>query len=123
MKLDMAHNSIRITLEESDLKHLAHWGECQEAIAFPDGSKLEYGLRAWSGNEVAVEFLTGTVFVSVPAKQLQEWQSLDRGQMKAVISLAQGETLDVVIEKEPRSIDSGVADHRSQLSTILWRRY
>jgi hypothetical protein len=67
--------------------------------------------------------LTGTVWVSVPAKQLQEWRSPDRGQMKAVISLAQGGTLDVAIEKEPRSIDSGVADHRSQRSTILWRRY
>jgi hypothetical protein len=69
------------------------------------------------------ELLNGTVWVSVPVKQLREWRSPDRGQMRAVISLAQGGTFDVVIEKELRSIDTDVADHRSQLSTILWRRY
>ena len=109
MKLRVRHNSIRFRLGQSEARHLADRGECRETVEFPGGTKLEYVLLSASSSEFEVEFVNGSLSVYVPVSELQEWQSPDRVGMKATILLSQGKTLDVLIEKDFRCVNTDVA--------------
>src|ERR1700734_1267237 len=99
MKLRVRHNSVRLRLGQSEVRHLGELGECRETVYFPGGSRLEYVLFAAPSSEVAVSFTDGLVSIAVPASQLSAWHSSDQVSLKTEVPVRPGETLQVLIEK------------------------
>jgi hypothetical protein len=105
MKLDVEHNSIRFGLEESDMLTLQKLGECRESITFPGSHRLEYVLSTCESTKFAASFAAGVLVLAIPTLELNAWHLSDQFSLSAEIPLRQGETLQVLIEKDFAHVD------------------
>jgi hypothetical protein len=113
MKLRIRHNTVRFRLGQSEVAQLRDYGECREAVEFPGGAILEYILVVSPSPNFGVSFRNGAISLSVPAREMQLWQSPHNVGMNAKIPLGADKTLEVLIEKDFRCLDAAITEDQS----------
>lgn len=99
MKLRIRGNSIRLRLEQHEVKQLAETSVVKEAVSFPASADFIYALRLHQSNKFKAEFEKGTIAIYVPHVAGKNWAE---GEDVGIYSeIPNGEAaLRVAIEKD-----------------------
>ncbi len=101
MKLRIRGNSLRLRLTRGELDTLRHSGRVAQSIAFPDGRALTYAIRAEQGTQaLSVDFSGQEICVVMTDAQLQRWLQPQEVGVSGTLSLPDGGTLAVLLEKD-----------------------
>lgn len=101
MKLRCTHNSIRIRIRKSELEQLAKHAQLSEEVLFPDGNLLRYILAFRQGEEqFNARFTSGEVYIQLPAQTAISWTQNDTVGIETQLELANGQSLQLLIEKD-----------------------
>ena len=99
MKLRIRGNSIRLRLEQHEVKQLAETSVVEEAVLFPGSASFLYTLRLHQLNEFQAEFKQGTIAVYIPHVAGKSWAEGEDVGIYAEIPAGRG-ALKVAIEKD-----------------------
>ena len=102
MKLRTTGRSIRLRLNQDDVRKFAETGIVEETIAFgeSDGSKLVYRLVRSDQSAVTSSFDNGIITIGVPMIEAKDWADTDRVGIEAICSNGLSEGLAILIEKD-----------------------
>jgi len=97
MKLRIKGNTIRLRLTQTEVDKLSE-GTVEDRTQFPGGQSLVYKIQ--SEEQFGVDLNEGTVLISVPASQIQDWANSDKIEITNSIQLENNEQLEISIEKD-----------------------
>ncbi|MEM1328132.1 MAG: hypothetical protein AAGI23_19405 [Bacteroidota bacterium] len=100
MKLRCVTNSIRLRVRKSDLEKLTDTGKVAESIGFPGGTSLEFMLSMSTSAVPDCTYQAHQVLVSIPTTVVQNWVNSNEVGLNYTFDLADGEQLNVLIEKD-----------------------
>jgi hypothetical protein len=100
MKLRIRGNSLRIRVSQTELEQISRDGVASDAIRFGADSALEYGIEVRGVAPLQARFTGTEVRVIVPESALAKWLAPDQIAISGEQSLASGETLKILVEKD-----------------------
>ena len=101
MKLRCTHNSIRIRLRKSELEQLDQGLALEETIGFPNGHSLVFQVFVSHGiSELEAAFNEHLMSLKLPEARAKTWIRTEQVGMEALLPLANGEHLELLIEKD-----------------------
>lgn len=101
MKLRCTHNSIRIRVRKSDLKHLETNERVEESISFAPGVKLSFSITIDRNiNSVTARFSNGNVSIALPMEIATFWIKTDEVGIEFHQKLRGDESLHILLEKD-----------------------
>lgn len=109
MKLRCKGNSLRLRLNQTEVRKLAQGVALQERVDFPDGSRFSYVLER-NRSDASASFSEGTIRIAAPASLIDGWSVTDEIGMYFEVPAAHA-TLRVAIEKDLECVD-GPAEER-----------
>lgn len=108
MKLRIQGNSIRLRLNRIDMDDFAHQGKVSASVRFGGASMLTYTLeRAGAAAAVRTSFTGSELRVQVPEAIAQAWSVADQVGFNASQDLGNGESLEIVVEKDFQCLHKG----------------
>ncbi len=99
MKLRIRGNSIRLRLEQQEVRQLAHTGVVEEIVSFPASASFKYSLRLHQSDQFEARFEQGTIAVFVPNEKGKTWAASDDVGIYAEIPSGDA-GLKIAIEKD-----------------------
>ena len=106
MKLRIRENSLRLRLSQGEVRRLRESGKVSEALRFGHG-ELRYELLAEpDATHPNAEYLEGLLRVTLPLAAAEEWADSDRVGIHALQTVAEGLTMDLLIEKDFQCLHS-----------------
>jgi hypothetical protein len=114
MKLRIKGNSLRLRITPSEVRRLPRDGVIREHLQLTADPKdrLTYAITSsQSGATTIVTYYPGNITVNVPVAQLTYWASGDEVGVYADVTLGDGQTLSVTIEKDFACLDRSDADN------------
>ena len=99
MKIRIKDNSLRLRLTQSEVDAIENQGQCEAAIEFPGGKKLQYALRV-GGGSIRADFMDDCITVWAPEDSVQKWLQPTEVGMEQWIDLDTGSQLRILIEKD-----------------------
>jgi len=106
MKLRIRGDSIRLRLKVSEVDRLAAGESIVEETRFPD-SVLIYRLDTSGNGGITATFGNGSLVVSLPKADAEEWASTDNVSLTGEQEMADGGTLSLLIEKDFKCLEPG----------------
>lgn len=101
MKLRIRDNSIRIRLTQSEVDQLSKQGFVTAKTGFPDGRDFGYSLESSPASVTPEAFFSDSVItIRVPESEVLAWSSSSQVSMSGSQALEDGETLDILVEKD-----------------------
>lgn len=99
MKLRIRGNSIRLRLEQHEVRQLAESEVVEEIVTFPASASFSYILRLHQSKEFEADFTEGTITVAIPYTAGKNWAE---GEDVGIYSeISNGEpALKLAIEKD-----------------------
>lgn len=102
MKIRIQGNSIRLRLSQSEVQTFAETGRVEDEIHFgsvPESS-LRYVLERAGVRQLAASYTANEIKVFVPAESGAAWTSTNEVGMESEVSLGNGHTLRILVEKD-----------------------
>lgn len=100
MKLRIRENSLRLRLSQGEVRRLRESGRVSEALRFGHG-ELRYELLAQpDATHLHAQYENGLIRVTLPSGAAEEWADSDRVGIRALQTVAEGLTMDLLIEKD-----------------------
>ena len=113
MKIRIKGNSIRLRLTRSEVDLLATDGYLEERTEFTD-SVFKYTLQSKPGiDNLDADFRDGTIAMYVPSETCAEWAKNETIGYSNSITLPNGNTLFLLLEKDFKCIDSSMNEDQS----------
>jgi hypothetical protein len=101
MKLRIRGNSIRIRLNQTEVKNLLERGQLIEEVMFGSGDAvLSYSLEGRSQDKIQARFLNNRICISLPVTTLRKWALSDEVSLKSEQELQDGKHLKILIERD-----------------------
>ncbi len=101
MKLRLQNNSVRLRLEQHELKRFAKTGCVEATTAFGPGAALTYALETSTEVEAPhARFDGGRLTVRIPTALAEAWAQTDRVGFEAKQPAGDGEKLHLLVEKD-----------------------
>ncbi len=120
MKIRIYGNSVRIRISKSELSEFTLHGILEEKTNF-GGSALSYILQ--KNKEIITldaTFANGTITMSVPENQAQEWADTEKVGLSHYKDLEGSERLFILLEKDFKCIDNtGMEDQSDNFENPL----
>lgn len=108
MKLRVSGNSIRLRLSRSEVARLEKESHIDERIEFGSGT-LSYSIAANSDAGPCASYGENEIRIQVPRRMAESWASSDQVAMSAEQPLADGRTLQILVEKDFKCIHKDAA--------------
>ncbi len=106
MKIRCVENSIRLRVKKSEIANLKETGQISESVSFPNGFRLKYGLTISKEiAEVHASFSNGHIDIMLPHTTAHSWMDSNEVGITQTIGLAEGDHLDLLIEKDFPCLD------------------
>lgn len=102
MKLRLKENTLRLRLNQTEVRALASGKVLEQHVQFPGDVRLSYTLR--TGSEASANWANNTIEVRLPASQTAAWSSSEEIGIYFEVSTAH-EPLRVSIEKDLECVD------------------
>ena len=110
MKLRINANSIRLRLSKTDIAKLARDAYLEERTPFGD-KVFSYSLRSKTGvDKLSASFNAGKINVFAPKEFLKAWVDNDVTGFDTYMSVGEGESLYILIEKDFKCIGKAAED-------------
>ncbi len=100
MKLRIRGNTIRIRVSQGEMAEIAAVGLAEDAIEFGPGARLAYRVQVVPEGPVGASYQVDCVSVSLPRALVEHWQGSDEVSIQAEQSLADGQVLKILVEKD-----------------------
>jgi len=100
MKLRLRGSSLRLRLEQHEIKALIEKGEVAEFVPFAGGSSFGYALSATDTDSFAASFTGSVLRVQVPLSVAKNWADSDDEGMYQTLQPGTGFELKLAIEKD-----------------------
>jgi hypothetical protein len=111
MKLRFRNNSIRLRLNQTEVRALASGSPLQETVLFPGLTRLTYVLEPSARFEPQASFLGGEIRIAAPPGELRTWAEGESIGMYFDLPSGPDTTLRVAIEKDLECVDAPVEEH------------
>jgi len=115
MKLRTTGRSIRLRLNQDDIRKFAQTGVVEESITFgvSAGSKFVYRLNCSDQSTLTSSIDNGVITIAIPKKEAQDWIETEQVGIESICSNGTPEGLAVLIEKDfacltPRTGDDDI---------------
>jgi len=108
VKLRLKGNSLRLRLNQSEVRNVAAGTAIQERVAFPGSATFEYVLQP-AGSGPAAAFTAGVITVSAPMREFESWAASDELGLYFNIG-AEQHVLSIAIEKDLECIDAAPSE-------------
>jgi hypothetical protein len=109
MKLRIRGNSVRLRLEQSEVRRLASEGVVEEVTQFDlqGNHRLVYRLEV-AGNAVGIDasFESGLLLVRIPADEVHRWAASEQVGIEKLQAIGAAGPLMILIEKDFECIDA-----------------
>lgn len=113
MKIRIKGDSIRLRLTKSEVDALASVGNVEEHTHLPGGT-LTYMLRSDDGtSDLNASFQERMIVVSMPVKLATAWPGNDVVGYRNIISVGEGISLSILVEKDFKCIDAPAEEDQS----------
>jgi hypothetical protein len=101
MKLRILNNSVRLRLTRSEVDEAAHDGIVRGSVSFPGGTRFRYVFESSPASvDSSASFVDGDLTVRMPQDDVTSWAESDRVSIVAGQLLDNGETLEILVEKD-----------------------
>lgn len=101
MKLRIKGDSIRLRLSQSEVEAVQSGQAVEISTGFPGGQELRYSLiPGGKGTGLDAHFEGGNLQVRVPTDQGTQWASGPDVSLRGSVSLGNGRTLSILVEKD-----------------------
>lgn len=100
MKLRCTPNSIRLRVRKSDLEQLQKDGTVFAAIHFGAGIQFSYALKIGQTLQPQAELANHQITITLPQDSAQAWINSEQVTIECHQTLADGQTLHLLIEKD-----------------------
>lgn len=101
MKLRIRDNSIRLRLTRPEVETISTDGLVGGKVPFPEGAQLVYCLESSPACvDPTAQFANGELSVRLPESAVQHWAASDEVSIRAVQTLEDGGTLNILVEKD-----------------------
>ena len=108
MKLRFRGNTIRLRVNQREVKDLAAGTPLTEQVHFPDECALSYTLQ--QGARPDASFRDGRIVVAVPSEQIRQWAAGNDIGIYFELA-ADGARLKVAIEKDLECVEGGPEEY------------
>lgn len=108
MKFRVQGNAIRFRLNRREVEQFQSTGRVSASVQFPGGRVLTYSLVN-GGEALSAAFDGAEVRISVPQTMAETWTATNEVGMNGTVSLAGGDALHIVIEKDFHCLHKGEA--------------
>jgi len=109
MKLRFRGNSVRLRLNQSEVRELAAGNALEEQVHFPDSARVSYVLQPTPSTTAQASFREGAIRVLAPESELRQWAASDSIGLYFELP-ANGTALKIAIEKDLECTDGPVED-------------
>ena len=110
MKLRFRHNSLRLRVNQREVKGLVSGALLEEQVVFPGDSRIAYTLQSSSADTPDASFRQGVIRVLAPQQQVEEWAKGESIGMYFEFP-ANGSSLKIAIEKDLECVDGSPEEH------------
>ncbi len=100
MKIRIKGDSLRLRLNQSDLRKLETDANCQDSIRFSRSQSLTYTLQVAEVRTVVATFLDDEVIVKIPHDIAKDWISTEQVGISALQEIDRQAELSILIEKD-----------------------
>lgn len=100
MKLRIKGNSLRLRVSPTELERIAAQGWVEDSVRFAADTALSYRLEVGAGGGLAAALEAGRIRVTVPRAAVERWRRDDEVAIGGEQALPDGETLNILIEKD-----------------------
>lgn len=101
MKLRLLDNSIRLRLTRKEVDLASTGGIVKSSVSFPDNATFTYVLESSPANvSASASFSAGDLIVRMPESDVREWASSDLVSLTGEQLLANGQALQILVEKD-----------------------
>lgn len=121
MKIRIKGNTLRIRLSKSEVAEFDKNGYIQEQTRFATGT-FTYALKCYNGAEMNAIFEQGTVTMLLPESMKNEWINTERVGFEAAVSVAESETLQLLLEKDFKCLDENIEDQSDNYDNPLFNK-
>ena len=104
-------NSLRLRVSRSEMARLLAGEEVAEDVRLVEAGGLRYTLRAGDVDRVTLSYTPGLATVTVPLARMEAWGSESEVGVYETLSLGDGDTLALVLEKDFACLDRAEADN------------
>ena len=116
MKLRILNNSLRLRLSQTEVRELTTQQRVCASTNFPGGGQLQYCLQLSDRlNDIQASFSDQKVLISLPANMANDWANSDTISLRAENTLADGEALSLLIEKDFKCLTDRPHEDESDL--------
>ena len=116
MKLRILNNSLRLRLSQNEVRELATQQRVCANTNFPGGGQLQYCLQLSDQlNDIQASFSDQKILISLPANMANDWANSDTISLRAENTLADGEALSLLIEKDFKCLTDRPHEDESDL--------
>ena len=109
MKLRFRNNSLRLRVNQREVKGLAEGETLAEEIRFPGHTRMSYVLEASLEAAPKASFQQGVIRVTAPREQVQQWATSEAIGLYFELA-ADGTDLRIAIEKDLECVDGKVEE-------------
>lgn len=114
MKIRIKGNSIRYRLTRSEVEQFGRDGYIEERTEFGNNHLFLYALRTTNElDHLSASFVGIKITLLVPSAMAAEWVSSETVGYSGAVSLDNGNTLTLLLEKDFKCIDSDVKEDQS----------
>jgi Family of unknown function (DUF7009) len=99
MKLRFRGNSVRLRLNQSEVRKLAAGNALEEQVHFPDSAPVSYALLLTPDGPAQASFREGAIRVLAPENDVRQWAASDSIGLYFELP-ANGTVLTIAIEKD-----------------------
>lgn len=100
MKLRIRGNSLRLRLQQAEVRKLQADGCVSESVNFNALHSLSFSIQASNAESVSASFLNNRITVQVPIPWIESWVATNQIGFSAEQVLETGETLKILVEKD-----------------------
>ena len=108
MKLRIFGNSIRLRLSMSEVERFKNGSACTNQLTFPNGNSLTYKLV--EGTDNMVSYARDVVTIVLCEEEVEVWAKTDQVGIKAELSVSNGQTISVLVEKDFQCLTNKAED-------------
>ena len=109
MKLRFRENSLRLRVNQREVRTLAAGSALREEVRFPGDTRISYVLQPATADSPSASFVGGAIVVTAPLRDVEQWANGD--QIGIYFDLpTSGTRLRVAIEKDLECIDAPVEE-------------
>ncbi len=107
MKLRIRGNSLRLRLQQSEVKQLCQSGTIRDSVCFGPGNFLNYSIESdGAASSISASYFSTKIVVRIPSRMLVEWATTQAVSLSATQVIDDSTRLKLLVEKDFQCLET-----------------